>query len=415
MSEFERRSLDAKHCSSPLTHRLSDVPDDFSDEDMEFARELDALFSVDNEDLPPFFAQTLLASEDPRFQAVEHGFEQKTHAHVFRRLKLRRHLFKTHVSPVLTLTGALPARRTLLSIFVACMLIMTITVASTANAFTSGVTFLLSGAHSGVLFLNGYPRGLAATSHSRSTPVPSAMQSVGRQMNLWDVARYLHFPIYFPGTSTLPLNYQPSRIFLDDSAQTQGWIDGPVMEMEYAYNSPGVGPSGSGTIAIAEFKPFGRVMEAVQQSSAYRLEISANGAHSSAIYVNGHWGCIGNSSSYQWVYDQSSQLIYERDGVVFWIVGDQRDGIDGHILLNIASSLTPFSADEAYHLSGRIFEKILQDGDPASPFADTVVYVVNADTAEGPTLQVVGDGNLDNSPDSVHFMGSVPHDDIHNG
>ncbi|HWS83602.1 MAG TPA: hypothetical protein VN207_05025 [Ktedonobacteraceae bacterium] len=48
------------------------------------------------------------------------------------------------------------------------------------------------------------------------------------------------------------------------------------------------------------------------------------------------------TSSPSWVYSDRSELIYEdqNSGVVFWIVGDQRDGIDSDALRTIANSLS---------------------------------------------------------------------------
>src|SRR5437764_3770096 len=86
-SEFDKQPNRWRENLSSLS--TPGLPDDFSDEDMAFVQELDSLFAIDEEELPPYFVQTLLDAEEPRFQAVEHGFEQKTQARVFRRLKLR--------------------------------------------------------------------------------------------------------------------------------------------------------------------------------------------------------------------------------------------------------------------------------------------------------------------------------------
>ncbi len=77
MSEFEgERSPDAEDRSWSSFLGEREFPDDFSDEEMAFARELDSFFSPDKEELPPYFVQTLLASEDARFQVLEQGFEK---------------------------------------------------------------------------------------------------------------------------------------------------------------------------------------------------------------------------------------------------------------------------------------------------------------------------------------------------
>src|SRR5579863_8093808 len=81
---FERR-LDDEGDSlfSSVVIRGHEVPTDFTDEEIVFAQELDELYAPDQEILPPYFVQTLLESDDPRFQPVERGFEHKTRVRVF--------------------------------------------------------------------------------------------------------------------------------------------------------------------------------------------------------------------------------------------------------------------------------------------------------------------------------------------
>ncbi|HEX6776790.1 MAG TPA: hypothetical protein VF099_01245, partial [Ktedonobacterales bacterium] len=68
-------------------------PRDFSTEDLSLARELSSLFSVEREELPPLFVQTLAgASHD--WQAPS-GLTQRVTYHVFRRLHIPRSLFHT--------------------------------------------------------------------------------------------------------------------------------------------------------------------------------------------------------------------------------------------------------------------------------------------------------------------------------
>src|SRR5439155_9349013 len=101
------------HLSSRST-KGKELPADFSEEDRAFVQELNALFTLDEEELPPYFVQTLLEADDPRFQIVGPGFEQKTIARVFRRLKLRRRLFRASRATLRAVVSALPMRRQLL-------------------------------------------------------------------------------------------------------------------------------------------------------------------------------------------------------------------------------------------------------------------------------------------------------------
>ena len=73
MSEFERQLNKWNKDFSTLSMQGHDLPADFSEEDVTFAQELDELIALDQEDIPPYYVQTLLDSEEPRFQPVEQG------------------------------------------------------------------------------------------------------------------------------------------------------------------------------------------------------------------------------------------------------------------------------------------------------------------------------------------------------
>ncbi len=70
MSEFDEKMKREDACASPISISGHIVPDDFSDEDISFAQELSSLFDVEQENLPPYFVQTLLDAENPRYQPV---------------------------------------------------------------------------------------------------------------------------------------------------------------------------------------------------------------------------------------------------------------------------------------------------------------------------------------------------------
>src|SRR5579863_6385484 len=93
MSEFDGQMNMEGAAPSSISISGHAVPDDFSDEDVAFAREMESLFDVEQEELPPYFVQTLLDSENPHFQPAEQGCEHKARARVFRRLKLHHRLF----------------------------------------------------------------------------------------------------------------------------------------------------------------------------------------------------------------------------------------------------------------------------------------------------------------------------------
>src|SRR3989442_6880685 len=111
MSEFEEEWHSWEQHATPFSTQDLNLPGDFNDEDEAFAKELGSLFALDEEVLPPYFVQTLLDSENPRFQPVEHGLERKTRACVFRRLRLRHHIFHLRRPPMASFFPFLPVGR----------------------------------------------------------------------------------------------------------------------------------------------------------------------------------------------------------------------------------------------------------------------------------------------------------------
>jgi hypothetical protein len=133
----------------------------------------------------------------------------------------------------------------------------------------------------------------------------------------------------------------------------------------------------------------------VQLGSAHQLKINPNG-QASAIYVNGQWASI-NKSSHAWEYSGRNELIYEHNGIIFWIVGFQSDGVSSNTLTTIASSLDVFNATYAMRMR-RVIDNVMQSQDTAPLWLDgDVIYLDNPDNLGGPTLKVVGSANPDNA------------------
>ncbi|HEV2654288.1 MAG TPA: hypothetical protein VGT82_04990, partial [Ktedonobacteraceae bacterium] len=86
----------------------------------------------------------------------------------------------------------------------------------------------------------------------------------------------------------------------------------------------------------------------------------------------GQWGQTTKVSQ-AWVFGTRSELIYERDGIVFWIVGDQRDSINNAVLQDIASSMRPFNMSRALHMGDGLNALVAYD-DSRWLFTGDVVY-----------------------------------------
>lgn len=395
MSEFERQlnSMWENDLSSLSTQREA-LPPDFSDDDKAFVQELDSLFDIHEEEVPPLYVQTLLDVEGPRFQPVENGFEYKTRARVFRRLKLRRRLTDTGRPSLGSLIREMPLRRTLAPTM-ALILLVFFTVILTSNSFASGMQLLLSGGRAGVMQVHNYPKGVKTGAIAKYA---SGLPDTSPTLSLQAAQQKLHnWTLYWP--HHLPDNYSLSNIYLYQEKQ-QSWADGPFMELDFAL--PAAQAHGRGLLAIREFrlKPNVNVLQVVKDGAAQPIKVDQNG-QAQAIYVDGQW-ILRNKIFPTWMYGQRSELIYQQDGIVFWIVGDQRDGIGKDELLRIATSLQVFHVSRAIHVGNdsTMNSVSLMDGDVNSPFTGDVLAIFPDDSNVGPYLTLVGSQSP--APSSTH-------------
>ncbi len=386
MKEFERQQNSEETEFSSLFIQKWHHAGDFSEDELAFAQELNALFSPEAEELPPYYVPTLLDSEDQRFDPVERGFEYKTSAHVFQRLKLRRRLFYTDTSPLRVLSSAMgnsPTRRPLLVLVATFLLVMLVTVAFTGPSFASGVALLLRGTHgSGVYQVPRYPPlGMVQ-------PPSTDEQNVSdgdKGFSLLATQQQMHFPMYFP--QNIPSAYSLEHINLYVGLNQQ-WADGPMLEFEYSLPPSAVAYKGTGKIWVREFKPKADVLQLVKDGASVPIQMDNNG-RALAIYVDGQWDMHGKNSPV-WTSGQRSELVYQLNGVIFWIVGDQRDGIGEQQLMQIAQGLTPHTIDRRYSMMGdTIFVQQLNKNVPG-PFSNDVIVVFPEGDDNGPYYINVG-------------------------
>jgi len=196
-NEFDRKLPGEGDDQLPLFTQGYELPADFNEEDIAFVEELYTLFTpeerLDN-------VQTLLASEDLRYYTVEPGFEQKTSARVFQRLKLRRRLFhtpRTVFSPFIYGMSSIYTRLSLLASAAAFALILLCTVAFTAPSFAAGLTILLHGARGGIYLANNYPKNVHKLTHKQKLWQNTA-KNKSDQISLTGAQQQLHFQIYWP-------------------------------------------------------------------------------------------------------------------------------------------------------------------------------------------------------------------------
>lgn len=353
-------------------------PADFTEEEVEFACELDALFSLEQEDLPPLFVQTLVECDDPLYQSVESGFELKTRAKVFRRLQLEHRLIlsvRPNLHEILQ-ARTIAASRPLLAFCASCFIFVLMTIMATAPAFASGLSYLLAGANSGVVFVDQSP-----VKASKQSSFQQDTKDDTQKISFVTAQQRLHFSISVP--SYVPARYDQSNFYLYEG--NNSWADGPIMVVEYTYSSPGVAPK---HITICEFKPLETVYLVVKNGAARRIAVN-NGDTNTAIFVEGHWTDTGASNP-TWDYNDRSELIDENNGVVFWIVGDPSDGINNAELTSVASSLHEFDWQAFDRVGGHIAQVMQRDENTPDLFADDVIYLNNPDNPDGPAFKVIG-------------------------
>ncbi len=378
MSESNNRKNHEREDPSSLRAIHTSLPADFSEDDLEFAQELSVLFSPQDEELPPYYAQTLMAAEDPRYQPADQNFTLKTSARVFRSLHLRRRLFPARRS----LTGAFVdtfrdafSRKVALVWISTFMLIMFCTVAFTAPSFERGMVYLLQGVRSGTLGVHKFPDHIKHPSYLANADIDAGPP----QISLFATQQQLHFKMYWP--QSMPANYLLSSINIyEDPSNT--WADGPILELVYRLAGTAT-PKGSGEIVIREFLPVDEVLQVVQDGSAHPIGVDQNG-NAKAIYVEGQWLSRGKMSPSIWSSVGRRELISQQNGVVFWIAGDQRDGINQSALMSIAHSLHPFTFTNPSLVKEDPVTILQADDSSVGPFANDVLASFSNDGVTGP-------------------------------
>lgn len=317
-------------------------PDDFSPDEKEFAAELRDLFPIEEEVLPPLYVQTLL--DDDLRAPLGKGYIRKLTATVMARLGLPRTL-NPRRRPLMALerlslraaasSAVSSARRAGAPVIAALSILMALvigTVYLATPSFAEGLRLLLG--QTGAQQLNSYPTNVTkpgkrhhdATAHGAPTPV------------------------YWLGQTAGPYSYLGMSLL-----EQQDWSNGPVLDIQYilstsaqsangAQTSGAAGATsvaakgGSGLLDIREFQlssSYVAVLQAVQDGSASITTVGGQ----QAVYVDGMW-VVTQGGRWVWQAGTRSMLIFQRQGVIFWVSADQRDGMSMYALTQIAERLT---------------------------------------------------------------------------
>lgn len=323
MRQFER-----SHSSSAWTPGdKSEFPADFSAEEMELAGELRDLFAIEREELPPRFAQTLLENE--RQAVAERGFEERLTYRVFRRLRVRRDLALGPAPRRPLAQRSLrqrPAMRPLASAVAAAMVLMVVAMVLATPSFAEGMRLILG------------QTGVTQTARYPSNVRPSGTHGEMQRPTVFDPS----MPLEWLGHSDGRYLYKGVR--LDDPTI---WSKGAIVELQYQVDGD---VQGSGLLDIREFQinPHdAAVLQVVQTPYAVPATVDGN---TPAVYVDGIWmprtahrvmDMMSGSTSAPFVWESGtrSELIFEIGSVIYWMVGDQRDGMDQNELVRLAGQL----------------------------------------------------------------------------
>ena len=359
MGMFEPFELEG---SSPPPEPASLFPADFTSDEREFTAALQGAFSPEREELPPLYVPTLVG--EPCARPIDSGFEQKMTYRVFHQLGLpRRPLFDSAASPALRRQRALRRVGRSGGVLTACaMLFMALSVAFASPSFADGIRIILG--HTGVEQVKSYPttvRPSASMAHQ-----PRSAGHVQDPLNLID---------WFGP------NFGKYTFETVDVSAPQEWSDGPVVDLHYTMNSA---PTGSGELTVREFRiapTLSSVLQVVAEGSATPMQVGSG----SGVFVDGQWLHQGAKS--WWLTGIREELIVERDGLIFWIVADQRDGLHAADLVAAAQQLTsvPLSSLQKVRPALRIINGDLRDAVNRSAGDDVFALIpVRGSADDGP-------------------------------
>ncbi|MGH2506449.1 MAG: hypothetical protein ACRDHZ_03385, partial [Ktedonobacteraceae bacterium] len=213
-----------------------------------------------------------------------------------------------------------------------------------------------------------------------------------KELSLQATQQQMPFPIYWPQNVASTYSLDHINLYVGINQQ---WADGPTLEFEFHLLPSAVTPQGTGEIWVREFKPKADVLQIVESGASKSIEVDSSG-RPLAVYIDGEWDKSGMDQPV-WISGQRSELIYQLGGVIFWIAGDQRDGVGESQLLDIAQGLTsaPFSREFRIMESDVSVQQL--SADVPSPFSNDVIMVNNDDNGSGPYYMYVESHKLPKS------------------
>jgi hypothetical protein len=316
MDTYERSDLAGPNEQAPRSE--GSLPADFTPEEAWFVEELRGFFAPERDEPPPLYVQTLMG--EPAHRPLESSFEQKTTYQVFRQLGLPRRPLFDDISSLRWKRPSAVVRRLGRQggVLATCMLVlMVLSVVLASPSFAAGMRILFG--QTGVQQVSSYPTSIRAS---------ASMVGVNHQTLHQDPSTPLT-TVEWLGPEIAGYTYQAVSV-----NTPQEWSDGPVIELRYVHSAP---TPGSGTLDIREFRispSLASILQVVAEGSAVPVMIGDR----EGVYVDGKW--MHTSTRPFWQPGVRGELIFERDGLIFWIVADQRDGMGQQQLVAAAEHLT---------------------------------------------------------------------------
>jgi len=343
----------------------SQFPPDFSSDELCLAQELERYFDIEREMLPPLFTETLAAPM--RYPPVAEGFEQRVTSRVFRNLQLPRRLFPSQQRFVV-LSPRWALRRSALALSALLCMLMFLSAIAAGPSFARGLQVLRLH-RTGVYLVEQYPQ------HVERAPTQTHIY-----VDLATAVAKVPYTLYWP--TTMPQNYDKEPLI--ELREARSYANGPLVELEF------MGSQG-GEVDIREFRPENgyEVLQPADDGSTQTLTVKDG----TAIYVRGGW-----DRQQRWVVGERSELVYEYDGLAFWVVSEGLHPLGSQDLVAIINSLQPVNQSiVAQYEYGTGLRQLGMElaGALREPSASDIVAVLPAQATEGPAKFIAsGDGML---------------------
>jgi len=194
---------------------------------------------------------------------------------------------------------------------------MIMSVVFATPSFADGLQILLG--HTGVQQVADYPSNVHNSDLQKT-------QQAGQEAKT---------PLYWMGQSFGNYSYVGMR-----TLPKEDWSKGGIVDLQYVLSDI---PAGSGVLDVRMFQisdDYQAVLKVVQTGSAREIKVGDTWA----IYVDGTWMARGRHQF--WQSGVRSELLFEKNGLIFWITGDQRDGAGEAQLLAAVSKITTATGAE---------------------------------------------------------------------